>query len=291
MLSLPSLTLFKRLRSPQLPQKDLDTLFHYVLVDDLPHWESSLPDDVLPRSTPDEVLKNYRLCWQLLERGVDRSEFRRIIKKIALSGNASQDDMKAFKDARAKFKMMRFSCANISKIHRYPIALHIVTIIMGNMQDAFKNKQRRATFLNGFILWVALSPFYYWLIQLPLITLKCDSPDGILNYQQQQNAKLAKLISTLDTTSGHEFHVMRKIISRRVAYNDALRTIRPSASLNQLSEYLATINGMMGSMHDDLIEKKLNGTQNYHRDRFEPPKNIIERITAFLQRSDALSSR
>lgn len=291
MFAFPSLTLFKTLRSSRCSQNDLDTLFNYVLLDDVPHPHTPLPEDILPSSTPHEVIENYRLCWQLLEYGVDRSHFRQIIKRIAFSGTATPDEQRAFKYARAKFKHMRFTCANIGKVHRYPFILHIITIIMGNMQDAFKNKQRWATLINGCVLWVALTPLYYWLIQLPLMTLRPDTPDGILAYQREQNAKLAKLLTTLDATTGHEFHVMRKIISRRVAYNDTLRTLRPDTSLDHLSEYLATINGMMGDMHDDLIEKKINGSQNYHRDRFQPPREIIERITTFLARSGALPHR
>lgn len=285
--SLP--TRLKRLKTPRCSQESLETVFNYVLLDDVPYPDTPLPSDVLPRSTSEEIMENYRLCWQLLEFGVNRPQFRALTKRIARTGHASVDEQRAFKYARAKFKHMRFACANLSKAHRYPLILHIVTIIMGNMQDAFKNNQRLSTFINGCFLWVALTPAFYWFIQLSLLTLRLDNPEGVLAYQRKQNTKLAHLMETLDATTGHEFHVMRKIISRRVAYNDSLRTIRPSESLNQLSEYLATINGMMGDMHDDLIEKKLNGTQHYRRDRFEAPHEIIKRITVFLTRSKALT--
>ncbi|CDG33427.1 hypothetical protein SACS_0689 [Parasaccharibacter apium] len=274
-----------RRSTPAFPQKMLDTVFEHVLLDDVPHPDTPLPEDVLPACEKTEIRDGYNLCWQLLEHGVDRKAFRRLILKIALSGTASKDEQLAFKYARAKFKHMRFACANFTRQHRYPLLLHVVTIIMGNMQDAFKNHQRRATLINGLILWVVLSPVYYWLIAAPIALWKEDSTAGIIAYQKKENARLAKLIRTLDATTGHEFHVMRKIISRRVAFNDTLRTIRPSRALDQLSEYLATINGMMGDFHDGLIEKKLEGTQDYRRDRFQSPEGIPQRIRAFLERS------
>lgn len=270
---------------PLFPQEALDTVFEHVLLDDVPHPNTPLPEDVLPLCRKDEIRQGYNLCWQLLDRGVDRPAFRRLIMRIALSGKASKEEQLAFKYARAKFKHMRFACANFTRRHRYPLMLHIVTIIMGNMQDAFKNHHRRATFTNGLILWAALSPLVYWLTAAPIIAWKEDSAEGIHNYQKKENARLARLVETLDATTGHEFHVMRKIISRRVAFNDTLRTIRPSQELNQLSEYLATINGMMGDYHDGLIEKKLNGSQNYRKDRFQSPREIPQRIKSFLARS------
>ncbi|MXV45147.1 hypothetical protein GS501_08880 [Saccharibacter sp. 17.LH.SD] len=287
---IPFRFLKSRFDKPEAPQEQLDTVFEYILLDDVPHFDTPLPTNVLPLCTPQEVGEGYRLCWQLLEQGVNRRAFSRLTLKIACSGHASPEEQRDFKYARAKFKHMRFACANFAQSHRYPILLHIITIIMGNMQDAFKNHQRTATLLNGLLLWYMLTPPFYWLIRLPLIIIRLGSPEDILNYQKKQNKKLARLMTTLQSTTGHEFHVMRKIISRRVSFNDTLRTIRPSHQLNQLSEYLATVNGMMGDMHDTIIEKKLNGTQSYHRDRFQPPSKIIERINAFLSRGEKETS-
>lgn len=285
---LSPISFLKRLRQPSYPTSLLATTFNYVLLDDIPFPDTPLPKDTLPQCTPEEVEQAYRLCWQILERGVNRSKFRHLIMHIARTGSASKDEQLEFKHARAKFKHMRFACANFSKRHRYPLLLHIITIIMGNMQDAFKNHQRIATWINGIALYFMLLFPIYCFIQGSMLGARLDTPEGIRAYHMKQNDKLAHLMTSLDETTGHEFHVMRKLISRRVAFNDTLRTIRPSASLNQLSECLATINGMMGDMHDDLIEMKLKGTQNYHRDRFTPPHEIMDRIKAFLSRSGAL---
>ena len=53
--------------------------------------------------------------------------------------------------------------------------------------------------------------------------------------------------------TGRVFHEMRKVISRQVALYDNLKILYPSAYHQQLSRYLSTINGLMGSMHDELI--------------------------------------
>lgn len=274
------------LDEPVFPQKDLDTLFDYILLDDVPHPEIPCPQDGLPRCSEEEIRAGYRLSWQLLERGVNRRVFRRLIAKIMFSGTASPQEQLTFKYMRARFKHMRFACANFDKKHRYPFTMHIVTILMGNMQDAFKNRQRRATWFYGLTVWLILTPFLYWLVRGPLLAFDPETPEGLVLYQRRENEKLCWMLKNSDRKTGHEFHNMRKIISRRTAFNDTLRTIRPSAELNQLSEYLATINGMMGDMHDELVEKKLDGTQNYKKDRFQPPEEILARLQEFLARDD-----
>lgn len=282
----------KDLDRPVYPQKMLDELFQHILLDDVPHLDVAVPENVMPVCTPQEVTGGYKLCWQLLTRGVNRRAFRRLVMKIALTGRTTAEERQIFKDVRARCKHMRFACANFDRRHRYPPLLQGLTVLMGNMQDAFKNHERGLTFFYGLSLWLATSLLPYYLAMRPLRAFRPDTPDGVLAYQRAQNLKLARDLAASAQATGHEFHNLRKVISRRVAFNDTLRTLRAEPELDRLSEYLATVNGMMGEMHDDLIEKCLKGQQDYKQDRcFTPPLEIVSRLEAFLKRAGISSSK
>jgi hypothetical protein len=71
---------------------------------------------------------------------------------------------------------------------------------------------------------------------------------------------------------------MRKVISRQVAMYDNLKTLYPSSYHRSISEYLSTINGLMGSKHDELIAKKFDKSQDYYTDTFVMPEEIKQRL-------------
>ena len=71
---------------------------------------------------------------------------------------------------------------------------------------------------------------------------------------------------------------MRKVISRQVAMYDNLKTLYPSAYHRSISEYLSTLNGLMGSKHDELIAKKFDQSQDYYNDTFVIPDEIKQRL-------------
>ncbi|QHI96252.1 hypothetical protein GT348_08465 [Aristophania vespae] len=267
------------------PQKTLDTVFEHVLLDDVINLNASLSDEVIEADyTAEEIEASYDLCWQLLERGVDFEQFRSLIAKIAFTGSATEEERLAFKYARARFKHMRFACNNFDKRHRYPKLFHKVIILMGKMQDAFKNTQRFATLIYGLILWLILSPSCYWLIARELTDFRAESPAGLRAYHRRENQKLEKLFKKQNKLAAHDFHLMRKIISRRVAFNDTLRTIRPSPKLDRFSAYLATMNGIMGDMHDELVEKRYVDKQGYYKNSVPFPGDLAERIQCFLNK-------
>ena len=78
--------------------------------------------------------------------------------------------------------------------------------------------------------------------------------------------------------TSHEFHEMRKVISRQVAMYDNFKTLYPSAYHHRISQYISTLNGLMGSLHDELIAKKFDKTQHYYKDKFVIPDEIRLRL-------------
>jgi hypothetical protein len=87
-----------------------------------------------------------------------------------------------------------------------------------------------------------------------------------------------------EKVTGRVFHEMRKVISRQVALYDNLKTLYPSTYHQQLSRYLSTINGMMGSMHDELIAKHFDDSQDYESYTFEVPAQIRQRLIALTEK-------
>ena len=86
-----------------------------------------------------------------------------------------------------------------------------------------------------------------------------------------------------DKITSHEFHDMRKVISRQVAMYDNLKTLYPSAYHHSISKCFSTLNGLMGSLHDELIVRKFNKTQDYYKDVFSLPEEIrlrLEQLTS-----------
>lgn len=276
---------------PVFPQAMLDTLFAYVLLDDVPHPEVGL-DEAMVRSdyTQEEIRASYRLCWQLLKRGVAFGQFRALILRLAFKGKATEEERLSFKYARAKFKHMRFACNNFDRRHRQPKLFHMVIRCMGKMQDSFNNGQHFSAFRYGVFLWVVLSPFIYPLIEREIRDFREDSPEGIRAFHKAECRKLKKALARRDQFSAHDFHLLRKVFSRWVSLNDTLRTIRPSERLNQFSAYLATLNGIMGDRHDDYVEAKFVDKKGYYRNNVNLPDDLLSRITLFIEAEEATLS-
>ena len=77
---------------------------------------------------------------------------------------------------------------------------------------------------------------------------------------------------------------MRKVISRQVALYDNLKILYPTAYHQKMSRYLSTINGLMGSMHDELIARHFDDSQDYESYNFEVPAQIRQRLVALTEK-------
>jgi hypothetical protein len=87
-----------------------------------------------------------------------------------------------------------------------------------------------------------------------------------------------------DKITSHEFHDMRKVISRQVAMYDNFKTLYPSAYHQSISKCVSTLNGLMGSLHDELIAKKFDKTQHYYKDKFVMPVEIRLRLEQLVSK-------
>jgi hypothetical protein len=227
-----------------------------------------------------ELADCYRLAWQLLVTGVDIPATRRLVASIAAKGSATAEQTVQFKFMRARFKKMRFACANYSEQHAYPESLDSITRLMGRFQDAFKNGRRRRTCWTGIKLWWRLRDNLFSELQDTLIKAKLSTLESFQHYIAAENQHLAEASREDAFLTARQFHDLRKIISRRIALTDTRRALSPSPEYDAMSLFLATINGLMGKMHDDLVVKKIQNRLIYEEELFKFPEEIATRIRA-----------
>lgn len=268
------------LHTPAYDRVHLDRLFQNILEDDIPCPGAKYPEGYKIQYPRDLSVSGYRICWQLLKKGVDLMSFRRLVLSIILKGGTeSADQRQHFKYVRAHFKHLRFACANFDRRHRYPWSLNLVTSLMGHMQDAFKNHQTARTRMFGIALFLTTLPVFYTLVRFQVRIFQPDDCQGVFLYHKKENDEIENIITKKDITA-NDFHDLRKIISRRVAFNDTLRVLYPSEYLDEISRYLSDINGEMGDLHDGFIKKKMCNASKYKTDIVPLNKNLISKINA-----------
>ncbi len=270
------------LDSPQATQAQLASLMKHILDDDVINLEARCPTAPTPDLTADELTHCYRLAWQLLTSGMSMSATRRLVSSIAIRCSATPEQAIGFKLMRARFKKMRFACANYSENHSYPKKLHSLTRLMGSFQDAYKNGLNFRTRLLGVWLWCRLRSSFYQDLHETLIKYRFSTVESFQRYIATENQYLNAAAHENAFLTAKQFHELRKVISRRIALNDTRRALYPSAELDAVSLFLATINGLMGQMHDDLVLKKIRNELDYERELFKLPDQIGSRIRTWV---------
>jgi len=262
---------------------ELAVLFNHIEADDEIDPAALLPGRVDFSCSDAERQACYHMALQLLNSYADKQALLRLVLTITWQRAADAAQIAAFRKARTCFKHMRFCCANFDARHRYPRHLNQVTALMGKLQDAIINRQKTKITLFGTWLRFMLSPVSCYFLQQRLAAYRPDSDKHYYRQLNRENERLAQFMAREPLRgTGQELHRLRKIISRRVALNDALRSLRPSAELNAVSLYLATLNGMLGDVHDRLIKWDATGIYDYKRHVFTLSPAITDRLKAFL---------
>ncbi|KAA6406235.1 hypothetical protein DPQ22_00520, partial [Candidatus Tokpelaia sp.] len=261
---------------------ELAVLFANIEVDDEIDLAASLPGRVDFACSVGTRRACYYMALQLLNTYVDIPAFRRLVATIIAQRAADADQIAAYRKARTCFKHMRFCCANFDARHRYPQHLNAIIVTQGRLQDAIINRQKARIVLLGSQLWLMLSPVSCYFLRQRLAAYRPGSDKRYYRRLNRENGRLAQFLTREPLAgTGEELHSLRKIISRRVALNDALRSLRPSAGLDAVSLYLASLNGMLGDVHDDLIKWDAAGTIDYKRHVFTLPPAIADRLKIF----------
>jgi hypothetical protein len=266
-----------QLDSHRFDRAQCDALFAAILIDDEVDEETPLPAHVSLDWEQALLIDGYRLCRQLWTEGVDRDTLTALVDRLAQDRDLSPADRLAFKYARAKFKHVRFACALFGARHRYPIILDWMTTALGHLQDAFKTGMRGKVWREAMLNRLFLSAGPQALVRREIDRFDPATPAEFRAYTLRQIATLRD-VAAREAVTGAQFHATRKIASRQVAFYDTIRTLAPTEERFRMSRAWAAINGLMGAMHDELVERRVAGTQDYHREHFALPDEIRFRL-------------
>ena len=269
--------------SIQFSTTQCDELFAAVLVHDELYPQAKLPVAIHLDYSQEQLAQCYHLCQQLWLSGVDRKQLSLMIEKIYQQGFLSAEDKIIYHGMRAKIKHLRFAYVTFDERHRYPRMFHWMTGVMGNLQDAFKHNQRSALVRSALLVRFLLTKFFYALITKEMDCFQPSTPESFRRYVHSE-INFIRLHLAKKEITGKEFHEMRKVISRQVAMYDNLKILYPSPYHRSISEYLSTLNGLMGSKHDALIAKKFDRTQDYHNDTFVMPEDIKQPLISLTNK-------
>jgi hypothetical protein len=261
----------------KFPAETLRRLFDAVDVDDIVDAHVALPDPIV-LACPDETIRQcYALCLQFWEDGFTREDALRLVEKLLRNEGLSADERLEFKYIRARYKHLRFAQRLYSERHRSDRLFDLTTRVLGKLQDAFRSGRRSGIVRSGFQLRVLLSKPVWSMVKRSMENTRLTSEAGLIAFQKAEIQDLKKAV-TRTHFAGHQFHAVRKIVSMQVSFYDTLRTLGPNEHAFKMSRFLAAINGLMGSRHDEMVAEALSGRRNY-----ETPAPLANEIRSRIE--------
>lgn len=272
---------------PRFTAKQCETLLAAVQSHDDVHLDARLPDDLHFNYRPEQFARGFALARQLWDGGFRRAALIRLATKVIFGRRFDPADIVEFKDIRARFKQLRFASVMFDEAHAYSPALHHITKTMGQLQDALKNGHHAKAAARAFQLRISLTGMAYRRMKRGLDQFHPSSIDGFRSYLEGELAAIRRFLAKSEIT-GKEFHEVRKTVSRLMAFYDCMNTLYPSFYHERIARFVSTINGLMGGLHDGLVERRLSKEQDYHAEMFPLPADIGQRLGQ-LERGLALS--
>lgn len=259
----------------------LQRLFVAVEEDDIIDQNAVLPESIDLYCTEENIQRCYALCLQFWEEGCHRQTLLHLVLKQLKGVPLSDQERMQYKYIRARYKHLRFALRLYRKNHYSGLLFSKTTVFLGHFQDGFRNGNRHLITTYGKRLRIYLSRPIWMLVHYSLRHSPLETQTGFIAYCQSQIRTLQALIAKPKLT-GSEFHDMRKIISQQVSYYDTLRSLDPdNQDARLISRFLATINGLMGDRHDEMVADDMKMKVPYE----EPcvlDSSIRERIERFL---------
>jgi hypothetical protein len=274
------------LEADPYPRAVLDTLFNAILVDDDVDDTTTLPARITLDYDQSLLIEGYRLSRQLWAETDHRRILIELVERLQRTGNLDPDDRVRFKYTRAKLKHLRFACALFSSAHGYPFLMNHLTVALGQLQDAYKVGSHGRVRRRARLCRLLLTAVPQTLFRREQDRVRCSTGEGFRTYVANEIRTL-KAMLLLQTLTGADFHALRKIFSRLVAFYNVLLALRPAAEAYQMSRFLAAINGLMGAEHDRLIERKIACADDYHREAVALSPDIRWRIDQLVERYGA----
>ncbi|KQM20387.1 hypothetical protein ASE49_16970 [Novosphingobium sp. Leaf2] len=246
-------------------------------MDDVVDPVVSLPDAIPIACSQEEMRRCLALCVQFWREGAIRADILGLTSTLLATGDLPQDARRRFKLIRARYKHLRFALVLYGAQHHAPPLFRATVAVMGHLQDAFKNQRRAAVVGYGMALRLLLCWPAWALVQREVRRVRLDNAEGFARFRTAELLRLKQGLRS-DRLTAHTFHAMRKIVSRQVSFYDTMRSLEPDERTYRMSRFLSAINGLMGSLHDDLVEGAVAGRHDYHRDTFALPQDIRCRL-------------
>ena len=246
-----------------------------------------LPDQVRLQHGPD-LLHQCRVLSADLWRQVDAPALKRLVSFLACGKRPSSADLCLLKDARARAKQLRFIETIFECQHPKLGALDRLTRYMGQAQDALRCKRPIAAAARCLLLRIVLvrsQALFAWCLD----GAEQPKPAQVAQHILAMTGALQTAVAAGNLTN-QKFHGTRKIISRLVAFYDTLTVLRPTSENHSVDRFLSTINGMMGSLHDVMVQEKVRNRRGYRENVKPLPPAIAQRLLKLIQMFEASSS-
>lgn len=265
------------------PRPVLDAFFHEILIDDEVDETTELPERITLDYDRSILIDAYRLSRQLWTETDHRQMLIELVDRLRRTGELDSEERLRFKYARAKLKQLRFACALLGADHRYPTIMDHFTVALGQLQDAYRVGARGRVARRALLCRALLTPVPQALFRREHDRLRPSTGDGFRAYLASE-IDAVKTMLIAPTLTGADFHALRKIFSRLVAFYNAVLALHPSPEAYLMSRFLAAINGLMGAEHDRLVERKIAGQQDYHRGAVDLSPDLCGRIGRLIDR-------
>lgn len=257
-------------RGERFSPEVLRRFFDAVEVNDAVGPVDPLPPRIDMPCTDAQVRACFALCAQFWDEGVRRSDLARLVDDLVLGRDPSAAQRLAFKHIRARFKQLRFAQRLYDQRHKADLTLEIPTVLMGELQDAFRNRERRRVLAAGLLLRVMVLRPVWWFMRWRALNARLDDAAGVDAHRRRLMEQLREHIAAADFT-GRQFHALRWVVSQQVSYYDMRRSLQPARDLDAIARYLACLNGLMGARHDQMVADALAGRSAYDtRTRLDP---------------------
>lgn len=257
-------------------------LFDGILANDDITPDAALPERIPFEFSDMDFARCFDLCREVWADGMDRSALYELAVRMAHARAIPEDDKRPLSDVRARYKHLRFAFAVFGALDRYPAAFNILTNAMGHLQDAATNDKPGRIAANARLMQFMTSAPLFALVQRNVDGFRPAGIDAFRAYRIRQTGTLTDYLA-MDKVTPHQFHNSRKVISRFRAYFNTLQCLYDDPGIGDTATCLATLNGMMGNYHDELIARKLDGTMNYFRDRIDFPPDIRRRLEEYCR--------
>lgn len=271
----------------------IDALVAAIDVNDRIDAHAALPATVGLDHPAERFVEGFGLSRQFWQEGFDRRAVIALAAALRRGERLDADARHGFKQVRARFKHLRFAFFLYGAAHRSPAVLSLVTLVMGELQDAVRVGRTRDIARHAVRLHLLLAGPARLLLAREVDRLTPSDAAGFRRFTLAQVESLRPLLRA-PTTGAHAFHAARKVVSRQVSFHDDMRTLHPSAGTaaehRAMARWLATLNGLMGQFHDDLVTRNAAGTFRYARDTFALPGEIAVRLEALVALYLATSS-